>query len=500
MNHPAIAALQNSEGTAQNYINGEWSTPTTDLYLDIINPATTEALGKVPLSPASEVDRAAQAAAEAFKSWRRTPATERVQYLFKLKALLEEHFEDLAQTITLECGKTLAESKGEMRRAIENVEVACGIPMMMQGYTSEDIARGIDEHMVRQPLGVVAIITPFNFPGMIPFWFMPYAIACGNTCIIKPSERVPLTMQKVFRLLEQTELPKGVINLVNGAKEVVDALLDHAAIRAISFVGSSAIAKYVYSRAADNGKRAQCQGGAKNPVIVLPDADMTMTTRIMADSAFGCAGQRCLAASVAITVGEAKETFTSAIAEAATTRTVGYGLDAKTQMGPVITAQSKTRIEGLIQQATDEGATVLIDGRQPKISGYEQGYFVRPTILQNINPTGEIAKTEIFGPVLSLIHLESIDAAIALVNQSQYGNMASLFTSSGGAARKFRYEAEAGNIGINIGVAAPMAFFPFSGWKESFFGDLHGQGAHAIEFFTQTKVIVERWQDWTRQF
>ncbi|MBW4418351.1 MAG: CoA-acylating methylmalonate-semialdehyde dehydrogenase [Myxacorys californica WJT36-NPBG1] len=499
MNHSAIAALHNSETTAKNYINGEWSTPTTDRYLEVINPATTESLGKVPLSSADDIDRAAQAASEAFKSWRRTPATERVQYLFKLKALLEDQFESLAHTITLECGKTLAESKGELRRAIENVEVACGIPMMMQGYNSEDIARGIDEQMIRQPLGVVAIITPFNFPGMIPFWFLPYAIACGNTCIVKPSERVPLTMQKVFRLLEQTDLPKGVVNLVNGAKEAVDAVLDHPTIRAISFVGSSAIAKYVYSRAAANGKRSQCQGGAKNPVIVLPDADIAMTTRIMADSAFGCAGQRCLAASIAITVGDAKETFTDAIAEAATARTVGSGLDPTTQMGPVITAQSKTRIESLIQQATHEGATVLVDGRQPNISGYD-GYFVRPTILQNVDPAGEIAKTEIFGPVLSLIHLDSIEAAIALVNRSQYGNMASLFTSSGAAARKFRYEAEAGNIGINIGVAAPMAFFPFSGWKESFFGDLHGQGAHAIEFFTQTKVVVERWQDWTRQF
>ncbi len=485
---------------ARNYIDGQWCEPVTTDFLDVINPATLEILGRVPLSPASEVERATQAAAAAFKEWRRVPASDRIQFLFKLKALLDEHFEDLSQTITLECGKTISESRGEMRRAIENVEVACGIPILMQGYNSEDIARGIDEMMIRQPLGVVAIITPFNFPGMIPFWFMPYAIACGNTCIIKPSERVPLTMQKIFQLIEQINLPSGVINLVNGSKEVVDAVLDHPMIRAISFVGSSPVAKYVYSRAAANGKRSQCQGGAKNPVIVLPDADIATTTKIMADSAFGCAGQRCLAASVAITVGSAKTTFTDAIAEAASGRKVGFGLDESMQMGPVITSQSKTRIEGLIQQAADEGATVLVDGRQPKISGYEQGYFVRPTILQDVDPIGEIAKTEIFGPVLSLIHLETIEDAIALVNQSQYGNMASLFTSSGAAARKFRYEAEAGNIGINIGVPAPMAFFPFSGWKESFFGDLHGQGRDAIEFFTQPKVVVERWQDWTRQF
>lgn len=485
----------------QNYINGEWCPSQATEYWDVINPATTEVLAQVPLSPATEVDQAAQAAHAAFQTWRRTPATERVQYLFKLKSLLEEQFEELARTITLECGKTLAESRGELQRAIENVEVACGIPILMQGSTSEDIAKGIDEILIRQPLGVAAVIAPFNFPGMIPFWFLPYAIACGNTYIIKPSEKVPLTMQKVMQLLEQTGLPKGVVNLVNGAKDAVDAILDHPLIRAISFVGSTPVAKYVYSRAAANGKRAQCQGGAKNPVIVLPDADMEMTTRIMADSAFGCAGQRCLAASVAVTVGEAKRTFTEAIAEAARSRVVGFGLDEGVQMGPVITAASKTRIETLIQQGTTEGATLLVDGRQPPVAGYEQGFFVRPTILRDVNPVGEIAKTEIFGPVLSLIHLETIDEAIALINRGQYGNMACLFTSSGAAARKFRYEAEAGNIGINIGVAAPMAFFPFSGWKDSFFGDLHGQGHHAIEFFTQTKVVVERWfQDWSRQF
>lgn len=484
----------------QNYVNGEWLAASASDFLEVLNPATVEVLGQVPLSSASDVQQAVEAAEQAFKTWRRVPAGDRIQYLFKLKTLLEENLDDLATTITMECGKTLAESKGELRRAIENVEVACGIPILMQGYLSEDIAKGIDELMIRQPLGVVGIICPFNFPGMIPFWFMPYAIACGNTCIVKPSEKVPFTLQKITQLIEQTGLPAGVINLVNGAKEVVDAMLDHPAIRAISFVGSTPVAKYVYSRAAANGKRAQCQGGAKNPVIVLPDADIGMTTRIMADSAFGCAGQRCLAASVAITVGDAKQTFTEAIADVAQSRKVGYGLDEGVQMGPVITAQSQTRIAELIQQGVNEGATALVDGRNPKIPSYEAGFFVRPTILQNIDPLGEIAKTEIFGPVLSLIHLDTIDDAIALINKGQYGNMACLFTSSGAAARKFRYEAEAGNIGINIGVAAPMAFFPFSGWKESFFGDLHGQGQHAVEFFTQTKVVVERWQDWTRQF
>ncbi|NEU76975.1 CoA-acylating methylmalonate-semialdehyde dehydrogenase [Hassallia byssoidea VB512170] len=491
----------NTIPTLHNYINGQWYASTATEYLEVINPATIEILAKVPLSPASEVNQAADAAASAFVTWRRTPPSERVQYLFKLKNLLEEHFEDLARTITLECGKTLAESKGEMRRAIENVEVACGIPMMMQGTNLEDVAKGIDEMMIRQPLGVAAVICPFNFPGMIPFWFLPYAIACGNTYIVKPSEKVPLTMQKIFQLLEQTGLPKGVINLINGAKEAVDAILDHPKIRAISFVGSTPVAKYIYSRGAANGKRLQCQGGAKNPIIVLPDADMAMTTRIAADSAFGCAGQRCLAASIAVTVGEARHTFTSAIAETAKNRIVGNGLDQGVEMGPVIDVRSKTRIESLIEKGANQGAKLLVDGRSPQITGYKNGNFIRPTILQNVDPVGEIARTEIFGPVLSLIHLNSIDEAIALVNSGQYGNMACLFTTSGAAARKFRYEAEAGNIGINIGVAAPMAFFPFSGWKESFFGDLHGQSNHAVEFFTQTKVVVERWRDeWARQF
>ena len=484
-----------------NYINGEWCVSQATEFLDVVNPATASVLTQVPLSPRQDVESAAVAAAAAFTSWRRVPPTERVQYLFKLKFLLEEHIDELSRTITLECGKTLAESKGEWQRAIENVEVACGIPMLMQGYNLEDVARGIDEIMIRQPVGVTAIIAPFNFPGMIPFWFMPYAIACGNTCIVKPSEKVPLTLQKVFELLEKTGLPKGVVNLVNGAKEVVDAILEHPTIRAISFVGSSPVAQYVYSKGAAHGKRMQCQGGAKNPIIVLPDADMEMTTRIAADSAFGCAGQRCLAASVAVTVGEARHTFTDAITNAAQTRLVGYGLDEGVQMGPVISPQSKARIEQLIQQGVDEGATPIVDGRDAKISGYEQGNFIRPTILQNVDPNSEIARTEIFGPVLGLMHLETIEDAIALVNSGQWGNMACLFTSSGAAARQFRYEAEAGNIGINIGVAAPMAFFPFSGWKESFYGDLHGQGKHAIEFFTQTKVVVERWpKNWSRQF
>ncbi|HKT70097.1 MAG TPA: aldehyde dehydrogenase family protein, partial [Terriglobales bacterium] len=337
-----------TQTTVRNYVNGKWQASTAAEHRDIINPATNEVIGQVPLSSAAEVDAAVQAAARAFPEWRRTPPEDRIQYLFKLKNLLEEHFDELARTITLENGKTLGEAKGELRRAIENVEVACGIPTMMQGRMLEDVARGIDETMIRQPLGVVAAIVPFNFPLMIPFWYLPYAIACGNTFVLKPSERVPLSSQRVFEMMEAMGLPPGVLNLVNGGKEAVDALLDHRTVRAISFVGSTPVARYIYARGAQAGKRLQCQGGAKNHVIVLPDADMQQATQIISDSAFGCAGQRCLAVSVAVTVGEAQKTFREAIADNASSLRVGFGLDEGVQMGPVITKESKARVEALI--------------------------------------------------------------------------------------------------------------------------------------------------------
>src|SRR5438067_6172291 len=476
-----------------NYVDGQWRESNAAEDLDVINPATGEALAKVPLSSAAEVARAVEAAASAWPEWRRTPPEDRIQPLFKLKQLLEDHLDELSRIITQENGKTFAEAKAELRRAIENVEVACGIPMMMQGYNLEDVARGIDETMIRQPLGVVAAITPFNFPGMIPFWFLPYAIACGNTLVMKPSERVPLTMRRAFELLAQTGLPKGVVNLVNGGKSAVDTLLDHPKVRAISFVGSTPVAKYIYARAGANGKRAQCQGGAKNHVIVLPDADMKMATQIISDSAFGCAGQRCLAVSVAVTVGEAQKTFRDSISEAASKLKVGNGLDAGVQMGPVISKESKRRVESLINAGVGEGAKPILDGRGTRILKYEAGNFLTPTILDGLPSTSQLAHTEIFGPVLSLIHANSEDEAMEFLRRSPYGNQASLFTTSGSAARKFRYEAPAGNIGINIGVAAPMAYFPFSGWKESFFGILHGQGRDAVEFFTESKIVIERW-------
>jgi malonate-semialdehyde dehydrogenase (acetylating)/methylmalonate-semialdehyde dehydrogenase len=355
--------------------------------------------------------------------------------------------------------------------------------------------------MIRQPLGVVAAITPFNFPAMVPFWFLPYALATGNCFILKPSERVPLSSNKLFHLLEVVGFPRGVVQLVNGGKEAVNALLDHPAVRGISFVGSTPTARYIYSRAAANGKRAQCQGGAKNPAVIMPDADMEMTTRILADSALGCAGQRCLATSVALTVGDAKEAVAKLMTDAACSRKVGYGLDEGVEMGPVISAESQARIEGLISKGEREGANLLVDGRGKKVKNYEDGFFVFPTLLDNVPPQGEIARTEIFGPVLSLMHARSLDEAIEIVNARSYGNMACIFTSDGASARRFRYEVNAGNVGINVGVAAPMAYFPFSGWGDSFFGDLHAQARHGVEFYTQTKVVVERWpKEWSRRF
>ena len=485
----------------ENYVNGAWRRATASEFADVTNPASAELLARTPLSSPADVDAAVEAASAAFPAWRRTPPGERIQYLFKLRNLLEENLEELSRIITTENGKTFAESKAEMRRAIENVEVACGIPMMMQGYNLEDVTPGVDEMQIRQPLGVVAAITPFNFPAMVPYWFLPYAIACGNTFILKPSERVPLSMRRAFELLEKTGLPKGVVNLVNGGRDAVHALCDHPQVRAISFVGSTPVAKHVYTRSAASGKRMQCQGGAKNHVIVLADADMDLATQIISDSAFGCAGQRCLAVSVAVTIGEAQKTFRDSIAHAASKIQVGNGLEPGIQMGPVISKESRQRIEGLIDAGVGEGAKPILDGRNKKIPKYEAGNFLTPTILDSLPSTSPLAHTEIFGPVLSLIHANSVDEAMEFLRRSPYGNQASLFTTSGSAARKFRYEAPAGNIGINIGVAAPMAYFPFSGWKESFFGILHGQGRDAVEFFTESKIVIERWsRQETRKF
>lgn len=484
-----------------NLIAGQWQSSDQAERIEVIDPATSDVIATVPNSSAADVDAAVQHASAAFPAWRDTPVTERIQVLFRFKNLLEENLAELARTITSECGKTLAESTGELRRGIENVEVACGAPTLMQGYNNEDIARGIDEHMFRQPLGVVTAITPFNFPGMIPLWFLPYAIACGNCFILKPSEQTPWTAVRLVELLQQSGLPDGVVSVLHGRKETVQALIRHPDVRAVSFVGSTAVARSVYRDATAHGKRAQCQGGAKNPLVVLPDADVDMTTQIVADSAFGCAGQRCLAASTVITVGEAQSRFRDAFCQAAETRVVGNGLEDGVQMGPVISNASRQRIAALIEQGVTDGAALAVDGRRAQADGLNRGSFLCPTVLENVDPSSPLARTEVFGPVLTVLSVPDVDQAIELINQGEYGNMACLFTTSGAAARKFRHQVRAGNVGINLGVAAPMAFFPFSGWKQSFFGDLHAQGRHGVEFYTETKVVVERWPDqWTRQF
>lgn len=485
----------------KNYINGKWVDSNGNDYLDVINPADSSLIARVPSGNSTDVEAAAEAAHAAQLLWRNTTAGQRIQYLFKMKQLMEKNADAIAEMCTRECGKTLAESKAEIVRAVENIEVACGIPKLMQSEFSEDISTGIDEFFIRQPIGTGACISPFNFPVMIAFWFMPYAIACGNTYIVKPSEKVPATMNLMFEIFEELKLPAGVLNMVHGGKETVDAILAHPFIQAISFVGSTPVAKHIYQTGVLHGKRVQAQGGAKNPVVIMPDADEDTAVRIVTDSAFGCAGQRCLAASVVIAVGEASSKFTGKLIAAAKNKRTGNGLDKDVEMGPVITRQSKERIERLVGQGVSEGASLLLDGRNATVPGGEKGNFIFPTILGDVSPESEIYKTEIFGPVLSIINTETLDDAISLINSGKYGNSACIFTRSGAAARKFRRDTMAGNIGINIGIAAPVAYFPFSGWKESFFGDLHGQSHHAIEFYTQTKVVIERWHDeWTRKF
>lgn len=484
-----------------NYVGGAWRTAVGADVTEVVDPSTNDVLATVPADGRGGVEEAVAAAAEAFPEWRKIPAGDRIQFLFRFKQLLEEGFEDVARLISQENGKTYAESAGELRRGIENVEVACGIPTMMQGYNLEDIAQGIDETMIRQPLGVVGVITPFNFPVMIPLWFLPYAIACGNTVVIKPSQMVPLSIRRVIEILERTGLPPGVVNLANGGPVAASALIEHPEVRAISFVGSSKVAKHVYATGARHGKRVQCQGGAKNHVVVMPDADLETTTTIVGDSAFGCAGQRCLAVSTVVTVGEAHAPFRDAIVGMAGALRVGPGLGDGVQMGPVITATSCSRIQGTIEAGIVEGATAALDGRGVRVDGFPDGNFVGPTVLDHTEKSPLIANTEVFGPVLGITPVGNLDEAIEVIAKSRYGNASSIFTSSGASARKFRSEVPTGNVGINIGVAAPMAYFPFSGWKDSFFGVMHGQGRDAVEFYTEKKVVIERWpQEWSRRF
>lgn len=477
----------------KNYIGGEWVASESSETRDVVNPATAEVLARVPMSTACEAADAVEAAQEAFWAWRCTPPITRARYMFRLKALMEESFEKIAELNTMENGKTIDESRGEVRRAIENVDVACGIPSLMMGYNAEDIAEGIDSFALRQPLGVFVHLAPFNFPAMVPYWFIPYALATGNTFVLKPSSQTPMTQNFLARLLEETELPEGVFNLVNGSAEVAEALMAHPKVKGVTFVGSTPVGKHVYAVSAQQGKRAIVQGGAKNFLVVMPDADMPRTVAAIMTSAFGCAGQRCLAGSVILAVGEAYDALVPPLVEAASRLKVGYGLDQATQMGPVVSATAKNKILSYIDLGVAEGARLLLDGRGIVVPGYEKGAFVGPTIFDRVTLDMTIAKDEIFGPVLGVAQVDSLEQCYDIIAASPFGNAASVFTSSGRVAREFAYRVECGNIGINLGIAAPIAFFPFGGMKESFFGVLHGQGQDAIRFFTDEKIVLSRW-------
>ena len=479
--------------TLRNYIGGEWVGPAAADYLDITNPATGEPLGRVPLSGAREVDQAVAAAQTAFLKWREVPPVVRARYLFKLKALMEEQFDDIAATVTRENGKTLDEAKGSVRRGIENVEHACGIPTLMMGKALEDVAAGIDCAYVRQPLGVFAAITPFNFPAMVPCWFWPYAIATGNTFILKPSEQVPFSPTRIVELGHEAGIPPGVLNLVHGAKDAVNALLAHPGIAGISFVGSSPVAQYVYQEAAKYGKRVQALGGAKNHIIVMPDADLDRAVANVTESMFGCAGQRCLAGSVVVAAGKAYEPFREKLLDSAKSLRLGYGLEPGVNMGPVVSARHKEKVLSYVEAGRKDGATLLLDGRGTKVAKHPRGHFVGPTVFDDVQPDMTIGTEEIFGPVASVTHVSNLDEGIERVQRSGFANATSIFTQSGKAAREFRYRVGVSMIGVNIGVAAPMAFFPFGGTKGSFFGDLKAHGQDSVEFYTDKKVVISRW-------
>ncbi len=482
-----------SYGRLRNYIGGQWVEPSTGNYMDVDNPATAQVIAQVPLSSTADVQQAVTVAQAAFPAWRETPPVARVRHLFALKDLMEQHFEELARTITQEHGKVIAEARGEVRRAIENVEVACGIPSLMMGYGLEDIAKGIDEEAVRQPLGVFGVIAPFNFPLMVPTWFTPYAIACGNTVVVKPSEQVPISQVRFAELIQEAGFPPGVFNIVHGARDAADALLEHPEVKGISFVGSTPVAKHVYAVASAHGKRVQCGGGAKNFLVVMPDANLDATVEAMMDSIFGSTGQRCLAGSVVMPIGSVAKPLEERLVEAARAWRLGNGLDEATQMGPLISHRSVERVLGYVDKGVQAGAKLILDRRNARNEGELPGHFVGPCLFDQVQPDMAIAREEIFGPVAAIIPARSLDEAIEHIHVLPYGNAASIFTASGKAAREFKHRVVCGNIGVNIGVAAPMAFFPFAGMKESFLGTLHGQGRDAIDFFTDRKVVITRW-------
>ncbi len=476
------------------YVGGQWqeinSLPTNPVF----NPSTGDIIAQTPMCTVAEVNAAVEAAAEAFPAWSETPPTERARIFFRFKMLLEENFEELVKSNTREHGKTLVESRGDVRRGIEMIEFACGVPSLLMGESIENIARGIDCDTIRQPLGVCAGITPFNFPAMVPLWMYPVALVCGNTFVLKPSEKVPLTALKVAKLLEAAGLPKGVLNVVHGGRECVDALLTHPKIKAISFVGSTPVARYIFETGTRHGKRVQSNGGAKNFVFLMPDADVENSVRGVVEAAYGCAGERCMAGSTAVVIADAARKLLPPLVEAARAIQVGpTDREPQPHMGPLITRQHRDRVAELIELGAKEGAKLAADGRSVKVTQSPNGFFLAPTILDQVQSNMTVAKEEIFGPVLNVMHFEDLDSAIELANKSPYGNGASIFTRSGKAAREFKHRIRCGMVGINIGVPASMAWFPFNGWNESFFGDLHMQGKEGVQFFTQQKVTTTRW-------
>ncbi len=477
----------------KNYINGEWVQSNTSTYGDVWCPATGEKIAQVPYGTKEDVDKAVKAAKDAFWDWRSTPPLSRARYLFRIKDLLEENFEDIARTLVREQGKAIDESRGEVRRMIENCEHATGVTTMMTGYCLEDIAKGIDCYAEPQPIGVFGAIVPFNFPAMVPWWFMPYAIVSGNTFIVKPSEQVPMTQTRIFEVIEDAGLPEGVVNMVHGSRDVVNAMLDHPDIEGISFVGSTPTAKYIYERCGATGKRVQSLGGAKNCVVVMPDADLDAGLPSLITSFYGCSGQRCLSGSILVAVGDAAGPLKEKFSAAAAALRVGDGLDEKTQMGPVVSEAHRKRVLGYIEHGIQEGADLILDGRDIKVEGLENGFFVGPTMFDNVTTEMKIAREEIFGPVVSLVHVKDLDEAIKLVNSRGFANAACIYTSSGPAVREFKYRVKPSMVGVNIGIAAPMSFFPFGGAGDSLFGDVKGHGREIFQFYTDNKVVIQRW-------
>jgi len=477
----------------KNYINGEWQASESKALGDVWCPATGEKIAQVPFSTAAEVDKAVQAAKEAYWEWRTTPPLTRSRYLFRLKEAFEQNFEDIAKVLVTEEGKTIDESRGEVRRMIENVEHATGVTTMMTGYCLEDIATDIDCTAERQPLGVFGCIAPFNFPAMVPWWFLPYAIVTGNTYIVKPSEQVPMTQTRIFEAVDEVGFPPGVVNMVHGSRDVVNAMLEHPDIKGMSFVGQTATARYIYQKCGETGKRVQALGGAKNCLVVMPDANLDKGMPSIITSFYGCAGERCLSGSVLVPVGDAYEQLKEKFVAAAKALTVGDGLNPNSTMGPVISATHKERVLGYIEQGLKEGAKLLLDGRNIKVEGYPKGFFVGPTIFDGVTKDMTIAKEEIFGPVVAILRCKTVDEAIELINTRGFANAACLYTESGKVVRDFKYRVNPSMVGINIGIAAPMSFFPFGGSGDSLFGDLKGHGREIIQFFTDTKVVITRW-------